>query len=102
MNDIVEKTLRFQIDSINEGIELLQKQLTKHIEELRKICKHDLIAEAPYKAETSCSYAKPPMRVCERCGITEDGWGVGYQKLTTDIVRKVTIFELFKIRDNIE
>ena len=42
------------------------------------------------------------MRVCERCGITEDGWGVGYQKLTTDIVRKVTIFELFKIRDNIE
>lgn len=46
-------------------------------------CAHDDIAE--------CDSMVPPWRICMNCGLTEEGWGCGYEVLSADSTRIGTI-----------
>lgn len=57
-----------------------QKELESTIEEVRKICKHNMICEVDYQPN---KYVEtfPPRRMCLDCGLEEEGWGCGWKKL---------------------
>lgn len=60
----------------------LRKLETEHataLRQLQKTCKHANKVECNYQVASWCSLQ--PMRVCKDCGLFEEGWGCGYQKL---------------------
>lgn len=45
---------------------------------MQKECAHSALVEADYVPSTAYTHARPPIRMCTHCGMTEDGWGCGY------------------------
>jgi hypothetical protein len=89
----------------NKEIQLAQNRLAEAqafykstIEAEQALCKHERVGECEWKDETWFSYAKPPLRVCLDCGISDEGWGSGYKVLTNGLVYKIDRDTLFKIR----
>lgn len=85
------------VASIDAKIAALRLKRTAALVELQCSCKHGRVAECDYKPSDYGS-ALPPARVCEDCGMTEDGWGPGYQVLTEDRVRNINREELYRLR----
>jgi hypothetical protein len=48
------------------------------IEQIQKSCKHEHMVERDHYTIISTF---PPARVCKDCGLAEEGWGCGYQRL---------------------
>ena len=47
-------------------------------------CKHENVAEIPYRGSTYYSNASQPYRICADCGFAEGGWSCGHQILTNE------------------
>lgn len=60
------------------------------LSELRAACTHTSIVEYEYAPGSTFISAYPPFRVCETCGMKEDGWGCGYKLLANREDRKLT------------
>lgn len=52
----------------------------KAVKKFQKVCKHPHLIECEYKSMNYGS-SMPPLRVCKDCGLSEDGWSCGYEKL---------------------
>lgn len=87
-----ENVLRIREDYKEAHEETLKAERKEQelLELLRKTCKHEYVAEVPYEPEGLVVSSSPPFRICEGCGIKEEGWGTGYNKLRTSRVRAVT------------
>lgn len=55
---------------------------------VQKTCRHPIkfIVECSYREGPDFSSSKP-IRVCTHCGLSEDGWGCGYQVLAPNKIR---------------
>lgn len=49
-------------------------------------CDHRKIYECDYLPGREFGQGLPPIRVCDSCGLSEEGWGCGYLILTGEIV----------------
>jgi len=47
-------------------------------------CRHEEVAEIPYRSDPYGHNHTPPRRVCVTCGFAEEGWSCGYQILTSE------------------
>ena len=65
------------------------------LRELQAACPHEKVAECDY---LHMDYFSPmrPMRVCETCGLWEEGWS--FLVLTPDRVRPLSRDEVYKLR----
>lgn len=48
------------------------------VKTLQKRCAHVVVAECPYAPKGYSCSALPEARVCLNCGLSEEGWGVGF------------------------
>lgn len=82
----MSKPLELTSTDIRAGrfdVEEAENHLLKMVKYVQRRCKHPKIGEAPYQhSEYGASY--PEVRVCLHCGMTEDGWGPGFQVLKED------------------
>lgn len=85
------------IVSIDKRIAALQATRAARLADLQCTCAHELIAECDYKPSEHGS-AQPPIRVCETCGMSEEGWGSGYRVLYGDRTREVSRNDLYEMR----
>lgn len=85
------------------GLEIRAKheQLSRLLHDLQRRCNHALIAEAPYRPSGIFNNAEPPVRVCEVCGLTDEGWGVGFKHLAGERVRAVSRDALWRLRSDL-
>lgn len=87
MNDKLIFTPEFYIDQLKqnlEQIELLEKTYANNLESLRRICKHEILLEAPRLDQEYFSDLHP-IRICEICGMEEESsssWSNSYKYLT--------------------
>lgn len=49
--------------------------------QVQKGCSHNTIGECDYLPSSGIGYAMPPIRVCGICGLSEEGWGMGFKVL---------------------
>lgn len=68
---------------------------------LRENCKHFLVAEVPYEPETPTSSSRQSFRVCEICGIDEEGRAF-YKTLNSKRARIVSREEGYNLRQPLE
>lgn len=61
------------------------------------ICTHETVGEAPYKHSGHLA-SLPPLRVCMKCGLVEEGWHCGYLVLTNDLVYNLTRDQAYDLR----
>lgn len=59
-------------------------------------CKHENVAECDYMP-SGWLPALAPERVCLDCGLAEEGWGCGYQLLTSRHTVRIDREELWKL-----
>lgn len=78
MPKLTRKAIELKLKNIHKAEVEYEKALNKLIKE----CNHpkDEIFELPYQERVYGGCAKPK-RVCRKCGLAEEGWGVGYWKL---------------------
>jgi hypothetical protein len=62
------------------------------------VCDHNTQGEAPYQEDRYGSHHSPPLRVCMKCGLVEEGWGCGYLVLTNELVYNLTRDQVFQLR----
>lgn len=95
------RTSHEQIQSLGLEIRAKHEQLIQLLHDLQRRCNHALIAEAPYRPSGTFSNAEPPVRVCEVCGLTEEGWGSGFKRLRNERVRPVSREALYALRHDL-
>lgn len=93
------QALREKALGLNAEISERYATLRQTLRDLQAACNHALIAEAPYRGETTFSNAQPPMRACEVCGLYESAWH--FKHLTGNRVRNVSRDALLEIRNEI-
>ena len=71
------KALRRRIAGNNSRIDRIQRDSSKATVWLRAACDHGRVAEKPPVASTRTSKYQHARRICEGCGIEEDGPGRG-------------------------
>ena len=78
------------------------KRATQNLAEVRLAvisgCDHNTQGEAPYQEDRYGSHHSPPLRVCMKCGLVEEGWGCGYLVLTNEPVYNLTRDPVFQLR----
>jgi len=62
----------------------------------QKRCRHRHLVECDYESHTFLA-SLPPQRACTLCGLSEEGWGCGYQVLKGN-TSGVTRSALYRIR----
>ena len=72
----------------------------KELQRVKKKCTHSLVVECSYRPEGVFNYAEGPKRVCEACGLMEDGWGGGFKLLKDARIKTVTRDEAYHIKNN--
>lgn len=76
-----------------------QTNLFEALQELREVCQHIIVVEAPYIPEGMFFGGHPPLRLCKICGVEEEGWAeYEFKYLHGPHVRKVTRDELYSFR----
>jgi hypothetical protein len=60
--------------------ETVAKAYKAALNDIQKSCKHANMVECDYIVRYS---TWPPRRVCKDCGLAENGWHCGYQRLRT-------------------
>lgn len=82
-----------------------QQRLARAVASLQRRCRHSHIAECEY--EGGAWHTHEPERICLDCGMTEIGWGPGYQVLKPmkwsqiATVAKIERNDLYKLRQGI-
>ena len=79
--------LRDRIISITAQIKDLQKKRGELLDRLRNECTHEALVQTP--CSVSGLDPLPPERMCIICGLSEEGWGSGYKKLSKGTVVRV-------------
>ncbi len=74
---------RDRIIAIEQQLEVLEKEAATLKKALQKECNHSQVVEVEYSHSVYFN-SSPPRRLCLLCGLEEDGWGCGYQKLRTE------------------
>ena len=76
----IEKYRNKSIIKLNDKINKLKEKKDSLIKSTQKTCKHEFCVECDYQ---SMDYfdSLPPSKLCLNCGLKEDGWGCGYEKL---------------------
>jgi len=72
-----------------------EKRRTTCIEEILK-CDHSDIAEANARYD-AWGGADPEFRICLKCGLGEEGWGIGYSLLESEEVKNISRENAWKI-----
>lgn len=72
---------RDRILEIKKEQAVLEEEKERLLIELQEKCKHETIIETP-----NVGSAFAPMRMCVICGLEEEGWGCGYEKLNKELV----------------
>ena len=72
---------------MNKRIEIAQRNLECAQENLSKVVRR-IVLTCPHKHVAECSEMDgADWRVCLDCGLTDEGWGCGYQVLTPALER---------------
>lgn len=66
------------LSDFNITINKLIEQRNELLTSIREECLHLKIAEVDYSPSTHFFHAQPPKRICEVCGVEEEGWRCGY------------------------
>ena len=74
-----------------------QIRYVKTVARVQAKCKHEHLAECEYKPLNYLD-PLPPMRICLDCGMTEEGWGVGYVVLKEDAPVAILREDLYRLR----
>lgn len=82
-----------QILKAMAAVEQAEARLKQVVFDAQSNCTHPDVGEADYGGS-----GLPPFRVCLHCGMTEDGWGPGYQVLKFEHPRKFGRKELYDMR----
>lgn len=71
-----------QADAIADRIKVFAAEFAELVEAAQDACPHPIssIREAPHE-RFSWGGCSRPFRVCIECGLAEEGWGIGYQRL---------------------
>ena len=77
------------------------KQYKKELKQLQSLCNHPKVCECDYLPMEFFS-SLPPRRICEVCGLEEEGWGCGYKVLTTEYVKQVSRDKFYSLRKCLE
>jgi hypothetical protein len=75
--------------ALRRAIDRVEKARQKYLQTLFDVqlnCTHEHVVEADHKPSIYGG-ALPPLKVCRTCGMSEDGWGPGYQVLKAAAVR---------------
>ena len=74
-----------------------RKALSTVVEDVQSKCQHKHVAECEYQP-SQYGNAFVPVRICLDCGVTEDGWGIGFVVLRPKRVVKIDRDELYALR----
>lgn len=89
------------INSSIDNLKAAQSELSAVISYVQNKCNHTNIAECDYQPSEFFN-ALAPMRVCLDCGLSEEGWGCGFQVLREKVAgltpRKISRDDLYAIR----
>ena len=85
------------IRKLEDSIKQLKQTWVQAIHDLQAECSHSHLAECDYR-HSDWGRSLPPLRVCRRCGMSEQGWGPGYVVLAGHNVTKITRDELYDLR----
>jgi hypothetical protein len=107
MNNIISDEvikLREEYQKLDQEEDRIIQLKKEKLKELQDTCNHLFIAEAPY---ISGDYiiSTPPRRICEICGIEENGWGCGHKILITQRPRNISrdeLYEMQKLKHSLE
>ncbi len=76
------KELRRKVEQKIKRRQRTEAEMAEAIAELRRVCTHEHVVEAPYEPSRSGMFdSLKPLRLCTDCGIEEEGWGVGFNVL---------------------
>ena len=76
-----------------------ERQLALAIKEVILSCKHTTVGECRYETNQHIA-SVPPRRVCFNCGITEEGWGIGYYvlaRINADAISREQVNNIKKV-----
>lgn len=85
------------VERLDAKLQKLKADRAALVMKLQLDCKHELLAECAHKLN-EWQDPLPPLRVCERCGMSEEGWSFNYRVLTGERTRKVSREELYGLR----
>jgi len=74
-----------------------KKELNSVVLEVQTNCQHMNVGECDY-LHSDYGSSFPPLRLCLDCGVTEEGWGIGYVVLVPKRVYKVSRDEIYQER----
>lgn len=86
-----------KIRNLDTQIYLLETARKEVIKDSQIKCMHEDTAECNYMGSRYGS-PSPPIRMCCKCGMTEDGWGSGYLVLKDNYPRTITRDDIYKLR----
>ena len=67
-------------------LDSLKKEEEDLTEELQKDCAHESVVECGQGRAVAATKTDPPHRRCVICGLEEEGWDSGYEKLARPLV----------------
>jgi hypothetical protein len=76
---VAEMTVK-ELKRLEARVNKLQEEYRVKLRVFQRECKHPNVLECAY-TEMHYGNCLPPRRVCKDCGLAEDGWGCGFQKL---------------------
>lgn len=85
------------IRDLRDEIQELERQFNVLVKGAQLHCSHKHLGECDYKPLEILG-SLPPVRICLSCGLTEEGWGCGYQVLTSETVTRLSRDELYSLR----
>lgn len=88
------KKMRSNVVNIGNRIDELEQKRRDKIEELQDYCQHEFVSEQSPRGESWNG-----TRICEICCLEEEHGGIGYEILNNSQVRKISVTQLFDLRD---
>ena len=95
-DSLVERVVDEKVTLLHNEYAACNKMIDDAVKRMKEVqtslqdqCEHRLVVEVDYQGEGVISYAQPPCRMCEVCGLEEDGWGSGYDNLFDKPDRRV-------------
>lgn len=75
-----------QVGDIEERLVALQERRQQLLDQAHELCSHPIeqVRQAP-PWQGIFGFADPPFRVCLVCGLAEEGWRKGYDKLYPNV-----------------
>lgn len=94
MTELAEAVQR--LEYADQDITDAKERYVAVLEEVRALCKHETLLEAGWQEQMFFS-SLPPLRICETCGVEEEGWNF---KVLTGRAYRVARHEVYRARKN--